>query len=342
MSDASLRETARAMVAPEKGILAVDETVATCTRRFEQFGIESTAESRRDYRALFFTAPGASRYIAAAILVDETLRQTTAQGEPLVGLVAGAGIIPGVKVDAGARPLAGAPGETVTEGLDRLRERCEEYRALGARFTKWRAVIRIGPGLPSSYCLRANAHALARYAAIAQEAGLVPIVEPEVLMDGDHGIERCREATEATLHAVFEELVAQHCLLEGIVLKPNMVTAGASSGRPMDADEVAERTLEALRRCVPAAVPGVAFLSGGQSGEEACANLNAMARRGPHPWELSFSFGRALQYPALEIWGGRPENVAAAQAAFLHRARMASLARSGRYSPELEKEAVRS
>jgi fructose-bisphosphate aldolase class I len=332
-----LRETAQELVAPPRGILAVDETVPTCSKRFDEFAIESTPESRRAYRGMFFTAPGIGRYISGAILYDETFRQAADDGTPFPEVLAAAGVLPGIKVDTGAKPLAGAPGETVTEGLDGLRERLAEYRGMGGRFTKWRAVIRIGDGMPSGYCIRTNAHALGRYAALAQEAGLVPIVEPEVLMNGRHDIKRCQEVTEAVLHAVFRGLTAQRCLLEGVVLKPNMVTSGSDAAEQAGTEEIAERTLAALRRCVPAAVPGIAFLSGGQSGEETCRNLDAMARSGPLPWELTFSFGRALQYPALEIWGGDPARIPDAQSAFLHRARMASLARTGQYAPELER-----
>lgn len=328
--------TARTMVAPGKGILAVDETNSTCTKRFAEFGIESSEDSRRAYRQLFFTAPGVSDYMSGAILFDETIRQSTADGKPFVDLLTGLGILPGIKVDKGVSSLAKAPGETVTEGLDGLRERLDEYRQLGARFTKWRAVITIGPGVPSRNCIEANAHALGRYAALAQEAGLVPIVEPEVLMDGDHDIFRCQAVTEDVLRSVFEQLTSQQCLLEGMVLKPNMVTPGSECPVQADTDQIAELTLKTLRRCVPAAVPGVAFLSGGLPGEEACKNLNAMTAEGSHPWELTFSFGRALQYPALQIWRGEPANVTAAQAAFLHRARMSSRARSGGYSPTME------
>lgn len=324
------------MVAPGKGILAIDETAPTCSRRFEQAGIASTEESRRAYREMLLTAPGLSEYISAAILVDETIRQSAADGRPMARVAEEAGIIPGIKVDAGFRPLAGAPGESVTEGLDRLRERLAGYREMGARFTKWRAVIRIGDGIPSRYCIEANAHAMARYTALAQEAGLTPIVEPEVLMDGEHDIRRRRDATEAVLHSIFDQLVFQRCLLEGLILKPNMVTPGDKCPEQAGPAEIARATVDTLRRCVPAAVPGIAFLSGGQTGEEACQNLNAMACLGPHPWQLSFSFGRALQYPALEVWGGEQANVPAAQAALLHRARMSSLARSGRYTLEAE------
>ncbi|MEX2159384.1 MAG: class I fructose-bisphosphate aldolase [Dehalococcoidia bacterium] len=335
-----LETTARTMVAPGKGILAVDETIPTCTKRFAEFGIDSTEDSRRAYRQMFFTTPGVSDYISGAILFDETIRQRSDDGTPFAELLASLGVLPGIKVDKGVSPLAEAPGETLTEGLDGLRERLDEYRQMGARFTKWRAVITIGAEIPTRAAIDANAHALGRYAALAQEAGLVPIVEPEVLMSGDHDIARCQTVTEDVLRSVFEQLASQQCLLEGMVLKPNMVTSGSECPVRADTGEVAERTLETLRRCVPAQVPGVAFLSGGLSGEAACTNLNAMTAAGPHPWELTFSFGRALQYPALQIWHGDPDNVAAAQAAFLHRARMSSLARSGSYAPAMESAAA--
>jgi fructose-bisphosphate aldolase class I len=337
MSD-QLAATARALVAPRKGILAIDETVGTCTKRFDACGIESTPDSRRGYREMLLTAPGASEYVSGAILYDETIRQQSSGGRTLPEAMAEAGIIPGIKVDTGAKPLAKSDGETVTEGLDGLRDRLQEYRELGARFTKWRAVFRIGDGLPSRYAVEVNAHALGRYAVLVQEAGLVPIVEPEVLMDGDHSIEVSQSVTENVLHAVFGELARQPCLLEGIVLKPNMATPGTQSSRRAEPAEIAERTLTMLRRCVPPAVPGIAFLSGGQSGEDACENLDAMVKMGTLPWELSYSFGRALQYPALEIWAGSPANAGKAAAAFLHRSRMSSLARSGEYSRELELE----
>jgi fructose-bisphosphate aldolase class I len=344
MTDSNdLRTTARAMVAPGKGILAIDETVGTCTKRFDEAGIESTETSRRDYREMLVSTPGIGEYVSGSILYDETLRQSAADGRAMVDVLNAQGILPGIKVDTGAKPMGGALGETVTEGLDGLAGRLSEYRGIGARFTKWRAVIRVAQvpspedGLPSRRCIEANAHALASYAALAQEAGLVPIVEPEVLMSGDHDIGRCQEVTEEVLHAVFGQLVAQRCLLEGMVLKPNMVVPGADCPDQADADQIAERTIETLRRCVPAAVPGIAFLSGGLTGEQACTYLSEMSSRGPHPWELTYSFGRALQYPALEIWSGDPANVPAAQAAFLHRARMASLARSGAYTPDLER-----
>ncbi len=335
-----LEATANAMVASGKGILATDETVGTCTKRFVECGIESTEESRGAYRGMFYTTPGIGEYISGVIMYDETIRQSTADGRRFVDVLDAAGVIPGIKVDTGAKPLANAPGEMVIEGLDGLRDRLIEYREIGARFTKWRAVIRIGPGIPSRYCIEANAHALGRYAALAQEADLVPIVEPEVIWNGEHDIHRCREVTENVLHSVFEQLASQLCFLEGIILKPNMITSGHECPAQADTDEIAELTLKTLRRCVPAAVPGIAFLSGGQSAEEACRRLSAMTSNGLLPWQLTFSFGRALQRSAIETWGGNPANVPAAQSAFLHRARMTSTARMGKYSPNMEREPV--
>jgi fructose-bisphosphate aldolase class I len=333
----TLVETARAMVAPGKGILAIDETEPTCTKRFVACGIDSTEESRRDYREMLITTPGAGEYISGAILVDETIRQTTEDGQPFAEALARRGIIPGIKVDEGTKPMPDAPGETVTDGLEGLNERLEEYRRMGARFTKWRAVLRIGEDVPSRQAIDANAKAFGRYVRTAQQAGLVPIVEPELLMEGDHDIVRCAEATHEVLESVFKELVGQGCRLDGMVLKPNMVTPAASSTARAEPEEIATRTIEVLRRCVPPEVPGIAFLSGGQTGEEACANLNAITSRGPNPWEITFSFGRALQYPALEIWGGNAANVPVAQSAFLHRLRMSGLARDGKYSAEAER-----
>jgi fructose-bisphosphate aldolase class I len=331
-----LEETARALVAPGKGILAADESSGTIKKRFDSIGVESTEEKRRAYRDLLFTTEGAAEHISGVILYDETIRQSSADGTPFPTLLESQGIIPGIKVDKGAKELANAPGETVTEGLDGLRERLAEYHGLGARFTKWRAVITIGDAIPSEYCIWANAHALARFAALSQEAGLVPIVEPEVLMDGNHSIERSFEVTSRTLHAVFTELRDQRVHFEQMLLKPNMVLSGYEADGRAGVQEVAEQTVRCFRRHVPAAVPGIVFLSGGQSDEDATAHLNAMNAMGPHPWELSFSYGRALQAPALKAWGGDSANVAAAQAAYLHRARMNGLARSGSYSPDME------
>jgi len=337
MAAHNLEATAAALVASGKGILAADESYATIERRFGGIGLESTEETRRAYREVLFTAPGLGEFISGVILFDETIRQAAADGTPFPRVLERQGIMPGIKVDKGAQPLAGAPGEQVTEGLDGLRERLAGYVELGARFTKWRAVIAVGDGVPSRYCIRVNAHSLARFAAASQEAALVPVVEPEVLMDGDHTIDRCFEATEATLRAVFEELREQRVALEGMLLKPNMVLSGKDCPEQAGVEEVAEKTARCLRRTVPAAVPGVVFLSGGQSDEAATAHLNAMNAMGPHPWELSFSYARALQAPALKAWAGKPENVAAAQQALYHRAKLNSAARSGSYSPEMEK-----
>jgi fructose-bisphosphate aldolase, class I len=333
-----LGATARALVAPGKGILAADESHPSIGRRFEPLGIPNTEETRRRYRQMLITTPGVAEYVSGVILFDETIRQKTDDGTPLVEVLARQGIIPGIKVDRGAKPLAGAPEEQVTEGLDGLRERLAEYTALGARFAKWRAVIAIGPGLPTDRAIQANAHALARYAALCQEAGVVPIVEPEVLMDGDHTIERCFEVTESTLHAVFRALHAQEVALEGMLLKPNMVLPGKECARQVGIRDVATATVACLRRTVPAAVSGVVFLSGGQSEEQATAHLNAMNLPGTsQPWALSFSYGRALQAAALRAWRGEPTRVAAGQQAFYHRARMNGAAQRGRYNPDLER-----
>ena len=340
MAAHDLEATARALVAPSKGILAADESDGTIKKRFDSIGVESTEENRRAYRDLLFTTEGVEEYISGVILFDETIRQRSADGTPFPELLARRGIVPGIKVDKGAKPLAHAPGETVTEGLDGLRDRLNEYREFGARFTKWRAVISIGAGIPSEYCIWTNAHALARYAALSQEAELVPIVEPEVLMDGDHTIERSFEVTSRTLHAVFTELRDQRVHFEQMLLKPNMVLSGYDCPEQASHDEVAEQTLRCFRRHVPAAVPGIVFLSGGQSDEDATANLNAMNARGPHPWELSFSYGRALQAPALKAWRGEQGNVEAAQKAFYRRAKFNGAARSGSYAPEMEREAA--
>jgi len=340
MDEQQLNETAAAIVAEGKGILAADESDGTIKTRFDSIGIDSTEEHRRAYRDLLFTTEGVEEYISGVILFDETIRQSSADGTPFPQLLESKGVIPGIKVDKGAKPLALAEGETVTEGLDGLRARLEEYRDLGARFTKWRGVISIGKSVPSEYCLWTNAHALARYAALSQEAGLVPIVEPEVLMDGDHSIERSFEVTSRTLHAVFTELRDQRVHPEGMLLKPNMVLSGYDHSDQASHERVAEETIRCFKRHVPAAVPGIVFLSGGQSDEDATANLNAMNAIGPHPWQLSFSYGRALQAPALRAWGGKEENVEAAQRAYYHRAKMNSAARTGVYAPEMEREAV--
>jgi fructose-bisphosphate aldolase, class I len=335
-----LHQTATALVAEGKGILAADESDGTIKKRFDSIGVESSEDNRRAYRDLLFTTEGVEDYISGVILYDETIRQSGADGTPFPKLLESRGVIPGIKVDKGAKPLALAEGETVTEGLDGLRGRLEEYRQLGARFTKWRAVISIGKGIPSEYCIWTNAHALARYAALSQETGLVPIVEPEVLMDGDHSIERSFEVTSRTLHAVFTELRDQRVAPEGMLLKPNMVLSGYDGSGAASHEQVAEETIRCFKRHVPSAVPGIVFLSGGQSDEDATANLNAMNKLGPHPWQLSFSYGRALQAPALKAWGGKDENVEAAQRAYYHRAKMNSAARTGMYAPEMEKEAV--
>ena len=336
MASQELETVARALVAENKGILAADESSGTIEKRFRSIDVPSTEDLRRSYRELLFTTPGVEEYISGVILYDETIRQSSADGTPFAELLSERGMIPGIKVDKGAKPLAHSPQETVTEGLDGLRERLAEYRELGAKFTKWRAVIAIADGVPTPYCIHANAHALGRLAALSQEAGLVPIVEPEVLMDGKHTIERCYEATTATLHRVFDELFQQRVVLEGMLLKPNMVLSGKDAPEQAGPEEVAEATLRCFRSVVPAAVPGIVFLSGGQTDEQASANLNALNAAGPQPWELSFSYGRALQAPALKAWRGDRDNVAAAQEAFRHRARCNSAARSGRYSAEME------
>ncbi|RPH92785.1 MAG: fructose-bisphosphate aldolase class I [Lysobacterales bacterium] len=338
MNDKDLVDVAEAMVAEGKGILAIDESAGTCKKRFDAVGVECTEENRRAYRDMLLTTPGLADHISGAILFDETIRQATADGTPFVNYMAKAGIIPGIKVDAGAHPLAGHPGEKVTEGLDGLRGRLDEYRRLGARFAKWRAVITIAEDTPSVACLNANAHALARYAALCQEAGIVPIVEPEVLMDGDHSLEDCFDVTEATLHALFNQLYEHNLLLEGTILKASMVISGSKASDRAGVDEVAEATLQCLLNTVPAALGGIVFLSGGQSDTEATAHLDAMNRMGGLPWPLSFSYGRALQAPALATWGENPAgNVAAAQRKLAHRARMNGLAAKGRYDPSLEK-----
>ncbi len=341
MSEHDLHETALAMVAPGQGILAADESTGTITKRFDKLGIESTEDSRRDWRQLLLTTPGAGEWISGVILYDETIRQETSDGTPFPKMIEEAGIIPGIKIDTGAKPLANAEGEKVTEGLDGLRDRIEEYVGMGARFAKWRAVITIeGDRLPSRYCIRTNAHALARYAALCQEGGLVPIVEPEVLIDGDHTIERCFEVTETTLRTVFAELAEQRVSFEEMILKPNMVIAGKDCPEQSSPEQVAEETIRCLRRTVPGAVPGIAFLSGGQSPEQATIHLNLMNQMGPQPWQVGFSYARALQGPPMETWMGDPSNVEAAQKLFAHRAKMASAARQGEYSEDMEKEAA--
>jgi fructose-bisphosphate aldolase class I len=335
----ALEKTAAELVAPGKGILAADESSGTIKKRFDSIGIESTEANRRAYRDMLFTTPGAEEFISGVILYDETIRQSALDGTPFPKLLASKGIVPGIKVDLGAKELAGAPGEKVTEGLDGLRERLAEYKQLGARFAKWRAVIDIaGDAVPSSYCLDVNAHALARYAALCTEAEIVPIVEPEVLMDGDHDIERCYQVTVRTLHAVFDRLHHQRVRLEEILLKPNMVISGKKCTTQAPATEVAARTVACFREVVPAAVKGIVFLSGGQSDEVATDNLNEMNKLGSHPWELSFSYGRALQAPALKAWKGEPANVEAGQKAYYHRAKCNGAARSGTYTAQMEAE----
>jgi fructose-bisphosphate aldolase class I len=338
---ADLEATARALVAEGKGILAADESSGTIKKRLDSIGVESTEENRRAYRDLLFTTEGAEEFISGVILYDETIRQSSADGTPFPKLLESRGMIPGIKVDMGAKNLAGAPDETVTEGLDGLRERFAEYREVGARFTKWRAVISIGKGIPSDYCIWTNAHALARYAALSQEAGLVPIVEPEVMMEGEHSIDESYRVTSRTLQAVFTELFDQRVEREGLLLKTNMVLSGYDAAEQADVDTVADETIRCLKNTMPAAVPGVVFLSGGQSDEDATARLNAMNQRGPHPWELSFSYGRALQAPALKAWGGDEANVEDAQKAFYRRAKFNSAARSGSYAPEWEQQEVK-
>lgn len=337
MNTKEMESTARALVAPGKGILAADESSGTIEKRFKDIGVTSTEENRRAYRELLFRTKGVGEFISGVILYDETLRQKAADGTPLVEVLKAQGIIPGIKVDKGAKALAGFPGEKITEGLDGLRERFGEYAKLGARFSKWRAVITLGPGIPTRTCLQANAHALARFAALSQEAGLTPIVEPEVLMDGDHTIARHFEVTEATLKLVFHELHEHRVVLEAMLLKPNMVVSGEDCPQQAKALEGAELTLRCLRRAVPAAVPGVVFLSGGQNDARATEHLNEMNRIGNVPWQLSFSFGRALQAPSLKAWKGDPANVSAGQNALYHRARCNCAARYGKYTAEMER-----
>ncbi len=336
MSASQLAQTAQEIAARPRGILAADESTGTIEKRLKSIDVVSSEDNRRDYRELLFRTEGLGEFISGVILYDETIRQKAADGTPLVDVIRGQNMIPGIKVDTGAKDLAGTAGEKVTEGLDGLRERMGEYREIGARFTKWRAVITIGEGIPSDACISANAHALARYAALAQEADLVPIVEPEVLMDGAHDITRCYEVSEKTFKCVFAELAAQRVALDGILLKPNMVLSGKDCPDQADIEEVAKKTVQCLKDCVPGEVPGIAFLSGGQSDEDATAHLNAMNALGKFDWNLTFSYGRALQHPTLVCWGGKAENVAVAQAALLHRARMNSLATKGEYNPNME------
>ncbi len=331
-----LKAIAESIVAGDKGILAADESTGTIKKRFDSIGVESTEENRRAYRNLLFTTPGFEEYVGGVILYDETIRQSSDDGTPFGELLTSKGVVPGIKVDTGAKPLAGAPGETVTEGLDGLRERLAEYYELGARFAKWRATLSVGDRLPSRYCVRVNAQALARYAALCQEAGIVPIVEPEVLMDTDHSLEACFDATARTLQALFAELSTQRVDLEGTLLKPNMVIPGKGNADQASPERIARATLDCFRRHVPAAVPGIVFLSGGQSEVEATVNLDAINRLEGRPWPLSFSYGRALQASALKAWSGSPDNVEAAQAVFLHRARCNAAAAGGRYSAGME------
>ena len=335
-----LNKVARAMVEPGKGILAADESSGTIKKRFDTIGVASTEETRRDYRELLFRSAEGMKHISGVILYDETIWQKAKDGTPLVKLIEQAGAIPGIKVDEGTKPLPFAPGELITVGLDKLSDRLSKYYEQGARFAKWRAVIDIGKGIPTRNCIEANAHALARYAALCQVNQIVPIVEPEVLMDGDHDIDRCFTVTERVLHAVFAELFNAHVQLEGIVLKPNMVIFGKKSAKQASVQEVAEKTVTVLKLCVPAAVPGIAFLSGGQSDQEATAHLDAMNKIGGLPWKLTFSYGRALQAAPQKAWSGKKENVAAAQGAFAHRAAMNGLAALGKWKADLEKKAA--
>ena len=341
MNLVELNKVAEAMVAPGRGILAADELTSTIKKRFDAIGVESTPISRRDYREMLFRSNDAmTKNISGVILYDETIRQNAKDGTPLVQIIEKAGALPGIKVDKGTKPLPFAPNEVITEGLDGLRDRLIEYRGLGAKFAKWRAVIDIGPGIPSFGCVAANANALARYAALCEEQEIVPIVEPEVLMDGNHDIDRCFMVTEWVLKTVFEQLFIQRVPLEGMVLKPNMVVPGKKSQKQASVEEVAEKTVRVLKACVPAAVPGIAFLSGGQSDEEATAHLDVINKLGPLPWHVTFSYGRALQAAPQKAWSGKPENVAAAQRAFGHRAQMNGLAALGRWTAELEKKAA--
>ncbi len=338
MNRAKLKETAKKIVAAGKGILAADESFPTIAKRLALIKVESTEETRRKYREILFTSRGYGDCISGVILFDETIRQKTSDGESFPDLLARSGAVPGIKVDTGAKPLAGFPEEKVTEGLDGLRERLAEYRELGAGFGKWRAVIKIGDGIPTRCCIEANAHALARYAALCQEADIVPIVEPEVLMDGDHTINECEEVTAEVLKSVYQQLFEHRVYLEGSLLKPNMVLPGKDCPRQATPEEIAEATVRCFTRVVPDAVPGIVFLSGGQSPEEATRNLNAMNKMGDHPWELSFSYGRALQQPTLHAWKGEDSNIGQAQKLFYHRAKCNSAARYGKYTDQMENE----
>ncbi|HRF09341.1 MAG TPA: fructose-bisphosphate aldolase class I [Xanthobacteraceae bacterium] len=340
MNLAELNKIAEAMVAPGRGILAADESSGTIKKRFDGIGVESTEDNRRDYRELMFRSADAMKSISGVILYDETIWQKAKDGTPLVDVIKSQGSIPGIKVDEGTKPLPNCPGELITIGLDKLADRLPKYYEQGARFAKWRAVIDIAPGIPSHTAIMTNAHALARYAALCQAAQIVPIVEPEVLMDGDHDIDRCYEVTEWVLKETFQQLYFQRVPLEGIVLKPNMAISGKKAGKRAGVDEVAEKTVKLLKACVPGAVPGIAFLSGGQSDEEATAHLDAMNKIGNLPWKLTFSYGRALQAAPQKAWGGKSANVAAAQAAFTHRAKMNGLASLGRWSTDQEKKAA--
>jgi fructose-bisphosphate aldolase class I len=340
MNRNELTRIARAMVAKDKGILAADESSGTIKKRFEGIKLESTEEARRTYREMLFTAPGAQDWISGVILYDETIRQKTKAGVPFPEHLTKLGIVPGIKVDTGAKPLAGFPNETITEGLDGLRERLVEYHKLGARFAKWRAVIDIADGIPTQFAIDANAHALARYAALCQENDIVPIVEPEVLMDGAHSIERCEEVTDGVLQSVFDQLHAHRIYLDGMVLKPNMVISGKKNANRANPQAVAEATVRVLKRHVPAAVPGIAFLSGGQSSAEATEHLSLMNKLGPLPWALTFSYGRALQDHALKAWGGQGANFGAGQKEFAKRAKLNSLATTGRYAASMESQAA--
>lgn len=340
MNLAELNKIAEAMVAPGRGILAADESSGTIKKRFDAIGVESTEDNRRDYRELMFRSAEAMKSISGVILYDETIWQKAKDGTPLVDVIKSQGSIPGIKVDEGTKPLPGCPGELITIGLDKLADRLPKYYEQGARFAKWRAVIDIAPGIPTHTAIMTNAHALARYAALCQAAQIVPIVEPEVLMDGDHDIDRCYEVTEWMLKETFQQLYFQRVPLEGIVLKPNMAISGKKAGKRAGVQEVAEKTVKMLKACVPGAVPGIAFLSGGQSDEEATAHLDAMNKIGNLPWKLTFSYGRALQAAPQKAWGGKSANVAAAQAAFTHRAKMNGLASLGRWSSEQERKAA--